>query len=134
MNSYDTLAEIISTFRYKPGWQFRLATSYQWVGNVITETTGPCDLPPILLITAYVDDVRDPRQKLTSVHPFICSEADRYHRSRRFWRYWLIKRIRDVEIHEICEFASFDGFRAFEPAHGPGAPLYEIKDKTSRST
>lgn len=148
------LHEMTGLLVYKPGWRFRLVTDYTFAFDTIVEHDGDnghaetspvgqvighsdAESPPILLISAMLPDSRNPGNYaedkpgdwVDSQHVFWTDAKDR-DQGHAYWRRWLLLCCCLVELHEAMEYFEIAGFKTFYPAHGPGTPIYEIKDKT----
>lgn len=142
------LEDLVQTFRYKPGWEFRLR---QDLSRDFEPDDHRHERPPIGRGTTFVItsltynsygeyEEGDPPDYRVN-HYFIVPAATY---NRNAWRRWILDRCIDVEIHEACEFARFvqegefvqrDGTRSdtyvdrpFSPLHGPGENPYVIHE------
>lgn len=114
------LADLVETFRYRPGWRFWLGHMDRGQGSegltldIITAAVNSYHVNICETCHSAVTDYR--------VHHYMIVPAASY--NRRSWRRWLLEQCFLVEQHEACEFADFGGDRPFAPNHGPGNDPY----------
>lgn len=129
------LDELVKSFRYKPGWTFRLMADYprDYRPDDPNHEKPPLSRGTTLVITSLTynsyreyspSDPPDYRVQ----HPRIVPPATW---NRNAWKRWILEQCLEVEQHEACEFARFvneDGSveRPFSPLHGPGENPYTI--------
>lgn len=95
-------AGLVASFRYKPGWSFKIG--------------GPNHR--FLCVFATTPDSQRPRMRTTQHQFEIPDGLD----ERGFCR-WVFDRLLDCERHETGEFFEVGGFRPFYPHHqGAGDP------------
>ena len=110
------LAELVESWRYRPGWTARLVDEYP-------RDEGTCGLT--LVITADTVNSYDHDQPVQINHLFIVPAATY---DRRSWRRWLFERCCDVDRHEAAEFFEVDGEKPYAPSHGPGYDPYLVRE------
>jgi hypothetical protein len=133
------LADLIETFRFKPGWRFEMRTvdrdeQNSWRRNLTAAELidAPAEHCVGLTLLIYPGTTN-------SYNPTICEYGD--HMVNDYgvvhlmpvpaatynllsWQNWLLEQCLLVEKHEICEFACFDGQQIFGPIHAPGFDPY----------
>lgn len=138
--SYAGLQETVAAVAYKPGWRFWLTTGLTMsagaarVAGAPEEAPSTAGAPAILLPPVWLHiqiqtldstDTGEPRRYFITEHLFAVPDPV-YIGYPMAWDRWLLERVFDVEHHEAMEFFTVAGKRPFYPAHGPGAPLYEV--------
>lgn len=142
----DELEDLVRTFRYKPGWTFRLvqdlARDFEHEDTAREKCIGRGTTLIITSLTynSYREYRPDQPPDYKVQHYKIVLPATF---NRRSWRRWLLDMCIEVEIHEACEFARFEwdepnhvGIevlgtvhrveRPWAPHHGPGENPYVI--------
>jgi hypothetical protein len=122
----DELEKLVSQFRYRPGWAFKLAD--------IDRGQGSKGLTVIITTRGY-DSYHPDRGDTYRVNHYMIVPAAGY--DRRSWENWLFEQCQLVEKHECMEFFVIAGERPKAPAHGPGNDPYLVLthgDETDRRT
>jgi hypothetical protein len=123
------LADLVSRWRYRPGWRFELRDMDRGQGSKGLT----------LLIVAEVPDSYNLDEQIRVGHLMIVPAASYDERS---WRRWLLEQCRFVDTHEAMELARIvreayrgqDGEmhevieRPWAPSHGPGNDPYMIRE------
>lgn len=109
-HTFDTLRELVSRVKCKPGWSFRLMDE----GGALR-----------LIITVAGFDSYDETKPLTVAHFFPVPYATYNEKS---WRRWIFEMCRRVENHELGEWFRVGDERHFSPMHGPGEDPYTVHE------
>lgn len=152
---YPTLlAELVETWRYRPGWSFWLHNVDRGQGSegltldVITQgfnsyhrpKMGPWDFGPgdtcidcgePFPCQVYAVNQADPESPRSPyrVHHFMPVPPASYNRAS--WQRWLFEQCLLIERHEASEFFEIDGERPYAPNHGPGWDPYIVTELTT---
>ncbi len=132
----DELVELIETFHYKPGWQFRFIPDLgrDFEPDDHNHMREPIGRGATLVITSltynsYQEYTRDQPPDYYVNHYKIIPAATY---NRKAWMRWLLDQCIEVEIHEAAEFARFvvgdEVERPWAPLHMPGANPYTITE------
>jgi hypothetical protein len=135
----EILAEVVRTFRYKPGWRFRMLSvdrdSRGFHPAVDIHGVDPEHCAGLtLMIWPATTNSYDPSicPDSPASKPHIVADYHVVHLmpvpaatyNRVSWENWMMDQILLVEAHEAFEFARFDGQRLFAPIHAPGFDPY----------
>lgn len=131
----EELAQLVKTFKYKPGWRFRLVDAVRDRDPNEDKPDEWWSGPPLaggltLIITSLTyNSYRDYDNGMPpdyAVQHFKIVPAATFNRAA--WKRWLLDMCLEVEQHEAAEFVDLDGSRPFAPTHGPGDNPYTIKE------
>ena len=112
-----TLAEVVSTITYKPGWSL-------WLTDMERPTEHLAGSHGLTLcIAAHVENSYRPEP--TRVEHWFAVPPAAY--DRETWERWVLDQILLVEQHEALEFFRVDDELVYAPAHGPMRNPYEIR-------
>lgn len=130
------LADLVERLRYRPGWEFELAT--------IDRGQGSQGLTLDVTTLGY-NSYHPERGEYYRVHHYFPVPPAAY--NRQSWQRWLFEQLLLVERHEAMEFFSFvyegefvkrDGStsneyieKPYRPNHGPGWDPYIVTEVTT---
>lgn len=111
------LADLISTFAYRPGWTFELSDFERDPGS----SGLTLDITTLGYNSYHIE-----RGQHYSVHHYFPVPPATY--DRRSWRAWLREQLAKVESHELNEFFQDGDARPYAPSHGPGNDPYITRE------
>lgn len=112
------LADLIDTFKYRPGWRFELV-------DPLERDPGSAGLTLIVTTKGYNSYHPEDGETYRVNHYFPVPPATY---DRRSWRAWLHECLEKVERHELNEFFQDGEDRPYAPSHGPGNDPYITRE------
>jgi hypothetical protein len=102
------LTDLLSRFRYKPGWSFNL------------DCTFSTSRPNLLITLHGPDSVNGGLTKVVHATPLPSFTPPER------WEDWLLETILKIETHEACEFFTVDDAAPYFPEHG-SSRAYQVR-------
>lgn len=125
----EVLEEIVSTFKYRPGWSITLKDLDRDQGQKdddgnLTPVETHCVGLTLIINTRGYNSYHHEQGQNYGVSHYMIVPAATY--NRESWMNWVLEQCFLVERHEACEFADFDGDHFFAPHHSPGNDPYIV--------